>query len=456
MNYLSLLWNFFRLRGNTKKSHTDMKNIQERKLRQLLQYTWEHSTWHRQRFEKTGITHEQLATLPLSAFPSMSKQDLLTHFDELVTTNELHQEGLRRFDEIEAERKKTYLGKYHVVHSSGSTGKPGYFVYDKTAWGQMLLGIIRGALWNMSIPSILGLLMKGPRILYIAATEGRYGGAMAVGDGVDGLHAQQLFLDINQPLGEWIGQVQEFGPNLIIGYPSAIKILGELKEDGALQMDILRVISCGEPLGVNLRRYLEETFQAEVVNFYGASESLALGVETGDSGEMVLFDDLNIIEVENGQMYLTCLYNFVQPLIRYKISDRLILKPAEADSRFPFTSAELLLGREEDALWFEDENGDREFLHPLAIEGFCIDGLRDFQFQQTGVAEFEMLAEVAGEKNKEYVYREMMRWMSSILQEKGLSYVEFAIRFVETIFPDPRTGKKKLILKDAINQRVSA
>lgn len=41
---------------------------------------------------------------------------------------------------------------------------------------------------------------------------------------------------------------------------------------------------------------------------------------------MLLFDDLNVIEVEDGVMYLTSLYNFAQPLIRYRVSDHLVLK----------------------------------------------------------------------------------------------------------------------------------
>ncbi len=52
----------------------------------------------------------------------------------------------------------------------------------------------------MSMPQILRLLSGGLRILYIAATDGRYGGAMAVGDGIKGVGAKQLFLDIKTPL----------------------------------------------------------------------------------------------------------------------------------------------------------------------------------------------------------------------------------------------------------------
>lgn len=444
MNYFHLLHRFFQLRGNAKKSPTQMKTLQQQKLRTLLSYAWDYSAWHRSRFEAAGITRAQLATLPLSALPTMDKRDLLEHFDELVTADGLRQADLRRFDEEHTLNERAYLGQYHVVHSSGSTGNPGYFVYDNAAWGQMLLGIIRGALWGMRTSAILGLLLRGPRILYIAAVDGRYGGAMAVGDGVEGLHAKQLHLDINRPLCEWIDSIRAFQPNLIIGYPSAVKIFGELVEQGTIEANILRVISCGEPLGPGLRGYLEKTFCCDVVNFYGASESLALGVETGGAAGMVLFDDLNLIEVEDGVMYLTCLYNFVQPLIRYRISDYLTLRePAGCE---PFTRADILLGREEDMLWFEDAYGGKEFLHPLAIEGFCIDGLRDFQFRQSGTDCFEMLAETTAEEKCEPVRSEMMRWMGRILREKRLEYVRFSVRFVDSILPDPRTGKKKLIV----------
>ena len=326
MKYVKLLKELYQLKRNAKKTQTEIKQLQNQKLHKLLQYAWDHSIYYRKSFEQAGITKEQLLTRPLSDFPTIDKSILMENFDELVTVSDLKQEELRKSDEKQRADRKPYRGQYHVVHSSGSTGKPGYFVYDEAAWNQMLLGIIRGALWNMSMPQILKLLLGKPRIVYIAATDGRYGGAMAVGDGIDGVGASQMYLDIKTPLVEWIQRIQSFRPNIIIGYPSAIKILGDLVEQGRVQVAVTRIISCGEPLSTGLRTFLEHTFQAEVINIYGASESLALGVETGDENGMILFDDLNIIEVENGVMYLTSLYNFVQPLIRYKISDHLILK----------------------------------------------------------------------------------------------------------------------------------
>lgn len=445
MNYLKVLFGLYRLKRNEKKSVEQMKKIQEKKLRRLLFHAWEHSDFYRRIFTNAGITKEQLSVLPLSAFPAINKKMLMDHFDELVTVSNVKQEEIRSFDRTESRNKKTFRN-YHVVHSSGSTGKPGYFIYDEYAWDQMLLGIIRGALWGMTTPQIIKLLMGKPRIMYIAATDGRYGGAMAVGDGIDGVGAKQMYLDVNMPLAQWVDSVRSFKPDIIIGYPSAIKILGELVESGEVTTDVVRVISCGEPLNTGLRGYLEKIFHADVINFYGASESLALGAETGREDGLLLFDDLNIIEVEDGKMYLTSLYNFAQPLIRYEITDHLVLKNPIPGS--PFSRAEILLGRDEDMMWFEDGNGNRDFLHPLAVEGFCIEGLLDYQFRKIDSSAFEMMAEVPEKEKRETVHQEMMNQMEKILKEKKLEYVQFYVRFVKEIIPDSRTGKKALILPE--------
>lgn len=449
MHYLKMLTQLYRLKQNEKKTPEQIKKLQQQKLRMILRYAYEHSVYYQKTFAEAGITAENIDEMPLSAFPSIDKQQLLTNFDELVTVADLKQDELRRFDAEETARRKPFKGKYHIVHSSGSTGKPGYFVYDEAAWQSMLSGIVRGALWGMSMPQIVKLLLKGPRIVYIAATDGRYGGAMAVGDGIDGMGAKRIYLDIQSPLNEWIDRIKAFRPNMIIGYPSAIKILGELVDKGEIKLGISRIISCGEPLGASLRRYLENTFQAKVINFYGASESLSMGAESDSAEGMILFDDMNVIEIQDGSLYLTCLYNFAQPLIRYRLSDNLAVHAPEKDSRYPFTRAVGLIGRNEDILWFKNSDGRKEFLHPLAVEGICIEGLKDYQFRQISADTFEMLAEVCDPCAGQRIRTEILEQMKKILAEKRLSFVRFSVTFVEEISPEKATGKKRLIVKNA-------
>ena len=447
MNYLKLLINLYKLKRNTGKTREQIKTLQEKKLRRLLKYAYANSPYYHKTFSQNGISEENISTLPISAFPVMDKSSLLNHFDELVTAGDLKQDELRKFDEEETIDQRTFKGKYHLVHSSGSTGKPGYFVYVQAAWIYMLLGIVRAALWNMSMPQILKFLAREPHILYVAATDGRYGGAMAVGDGIDGVGAKQLFLDINTPLPQWAEKIRDFKPDMIVGYPSAIKLIGELAEKKEVTLKLCRVVSCGEPLNPGMRDYLEKNLDAEIMNFYGASESLVLGLEENPEDGMYLFDDMNYIEVDNGVMYMTSLYNFVQPLVRYKISDSLTLMPDDGTGRYPFTRAESILGREEDVLWFCDKHGKKEFLHPLAIEGFCVEGLLDYQFVQIDDTSFEMLAETSDIAWKEKIKSELLIQMREILNNKQLDHVRFYVRFTEKILPDLKTGKKRLVVQ---------
>lgn len=447
MGYMRLLWELYRLKKNVTKSAGQIKKQQQKELRKLLRYAYRNSAYYRRTFEKAGISEKNIDRIPLKKIPVMNKELLMQYYDELVTDPKIRQEDLQGFDESSESKSEKYLGKYHVAHSSGSTGTPRYFVYDEEAWNRMLSGIVRGALWGMGMPDILKLLAGRPAILYIAATDGRYGGAMAVGDGIRGVGARQEYLDISEPMDTWIKKVVEFRPDIVIGYPSAMKLLAEQMRQKHVRCRFRRIVSCGEPLTPGLRIFLENTFQCPVINFYGSSESLALGLEEKAGEGIVLFDDLNIIEVEDGEMYLTCLYNFTQPLIRYHLTDKLELRDRKQKDRYGFSRADVLLCRSEDVMWFTRTDGTKEFIHPLSIEGICVDGLKDYQFVQMSETSFEIRAEKDGSASADDIRTGVEQLLKPLLLAKGLEEIRFRVRFVETIIPDEKTGKKQLIQK---------
>ena len=376
----------------------------------------------------------------------MDKSTLMGNFDEVITTRKLGQKFFREFDATHKTNEKL-PGGFHIVHSSGSTGEAQFFLYDDKAWNEMLAGIVRGALWGMTIPEIIKLLAGGIRILYIAAVDGRYGGVMATCEGVLGLGGKYKTLDINKPLSEWKKTIEEYAPNVVIAYPSALKILGELVENEKVHCTLKRIITCGEPLSESLRNYIERVFGKKVINFYGASESLALGVESDPRDGMILFDDMNLFECVDGELLVTCLYNFTQPIIRYRIHDRMELR--EAHGKTPFTRAKGQVFRDEDVLWFENEGGHAEFIHPLAIEGFCVDGLLDYQFIREGSQKLIMLAQTLDKDNQGAIRTKMKELMGKILREKHLQNIDFKISFTNEIKPDLSTGKKRLVVTNS-------
>lgn len=445
MNFFKILFELYCSEKRRNYSKERMSSYQERQLNKLLHYVYDHSMYYRERLLKQGITKKMIKANGLKAFPSISKKELVQNFDRMITVDDISQKQLIAFDEQEMNKEQLFKGRYHLVHSSGSTGNPVYFLYDEKAWHKMLVGIIRAALWKMSFKEVFQLLVKKPKILYIAATDGRYGGTLAVGDGIRDLGMPQMHLNVQKPLSEWIHTIKEFDPDIIIGYPSAIKILMEVGEREQLLQDISRVITCGEPLSESLENMFHIAYGCPVVNVYGASESLALGVGTTGEQGITLFDDMNIIEIEEDKIYLTCLYNYAQPIIRYEMSDELVL---EKDHETAFTVVQTIRGRNEEMLWFQDDDGRREFIHPLSIEGICIQGLTDYQFRKIGPKKLEMIAEIQEKQNKQDVLKKIQDKMQTVFKEKHLEFVLFSIRMVDCIYPDAKTGKKKLVITE--------
>lgn len=452
---LELLFNIFVLLSNQNKSAYQIQKLREKKLRRILKYAYNNSEYYRTVFEQKGINKKNISYTPLSDFPTLDKATLIENFSSIVTTKGITQESLRLLDEEKNRQIKQPCSKIHLVHSSGSTGTPRYFYYDDSAWNMMLAGIIRGAFWEKNFFEMLSFVRKGARLCYIAAVDGNYGGAASIQSGIQGMNASQLFIDLNTPVSQWLPKIQSFNPNILIGYPSALKILAELLESENLQTEnkeLQQIMTCGEPLTSSCRIYLEKIFKQQIINYYGTSESLALGLEKNPSDKMILFDDLNYIEEIDGLMYLTCLYNFAQPLIRYKITDRirLIEKADYEKSRIPFSRCSVVQSREEDVMWFSEGNR-REFLHPLSVEGFCIQGLLDYQFVQKNENSFIVLLQT--EKNlssekQEAIHHELRSSLEKILSEKKLNFVSFNLETVDEIQPESN-GKKKLIVRCA-------
>ena len=441
MTFTNLVLKLSAAKLNTRLPRSVIQKMQQKRLREMLIFAYDHSPYYREAFRAAGINSRNISTAPIGSFPTMDKQTLLNNFDRVVTVRNLTQEKLRNFDSSENADKKTLGGKYHLIHSSGSTGKPGYFLYDNNAWDAMLIGIIRAALWDLSMLEIFQLKLSKPKILYIAAADGRYAGAMAVGDGLDDLGFEKLVLDVQTPLDELQKQLCEFKPDIIIGYPTAIKMLVRTAN---YKFNLKRVVTCGEPLSGNLRKYFKKIFKCKVLNFYGASESIAIGVEDDSGDGMYLFDDMNYVEITEDGIYLTCLYNFAQPLIRYKISDKSEKMPY--DNKYPFSKIKNILGRNEDIMWFKNAEGKDEFLHPLSVEGLCVNGLLDYQFVQKSDEYFEINTQLRKGADTAKIQKALETYMHKILELNGLSNIKFKINAVSEINADKQTGKKRLVI----------
>jgi len=63
-------------------------------------------------------------------FPVLTKADVIQHFDEIITAPEVTKRAVTDFLSQSHDAAELFRGRYIIVHSSGTTGEPGCFVYS--------------------------------------------------------------------------------------------------------------------------------------------------------------------------------------------------------------------------------------------------------------------------------------------------------------------------------------
>ena len=58
----------------------------------------------------------------------------MENFDDVVTNKDISKQKIMDFLDKSTNPNSLYLDKYHVVHTSGSSGKIGVFIYSKKDW----------------------------------------------------------------------------------------------------------------------------------------------------------------------------------------------------------------------------------------------------------------------------------------------------------------------------------
>ena len=120
---LKLLHTLEQLRKHERWTRSQLENYQAAALRDLRNYAYERSPFY-QRF------HKGLMDRPLAELPVLTKAMLMENFNDLVTDRTLQLENIRRFA-TDGEVGQRFQDRYHVNATSGSSGHPGFFLFDE-------------------------------------------------------------------------------------------------------------------------------------------------------------------------------------------------------------------------------------------------------------------------------------------------------------------------------------
>jgi phenylacetate-coenzyme A ligase PaaK-like adenylate-forming protein len=326
---------------------------QQAALNRLVDYAARHSRFHQRRFDAANVRPGS----PLSAFPTMSKEDVMGNFDDIVTDPRLTLSDLERhLAEIDGD--ELWLGEYRVLSTGGTTGVKGIFVYDRHAWSTLVGGTLR---W----PRTAGMpfLNRGRRWRIVTlggsasqAMSERAARSNNIGNSI------RLALSATEPLPRLVKQITEFGPTMLVGYASMLALLADEQREGRLNISPRSIISHSEQLSSPMRQRIVSAWSTEPFNAYSTTETGPIGCECSEHTGIHLFEDVVILEVvdeENSpvppgtsghKVLATNLFNWTQPLIRYEITDLLTLSADVCPCRRPFRLVAGIHGRSSDLL----------------------------------------------------------------------------------------------------------
>lgn len=460
MNTFKLLYKLYKKKKIDSLSRNKLEDLKLSKLRKLLLNTYNHSIYYKNLFDKIGMDENCIKSFnldDLTKIPIMTKEKYVDNYEKIITDQNVNLDRLIKFDEDNeyiSKAKKLYLDKYHIVHTSGTEDKPFYVIYDKLAWEETIFGIIRIALWDLKFREIIKYLSGNVRVCSLMSSDGRYAGCTSISEGPDILKIKYKSIDVANELKRIKDELIDFNPNILIGYVSILEIVADYINDNGIKLKVDRVITCGEPLSSFKREKLEKIFNVKIIDCYGASESIAIGVQNDIKEGMYILDDLNIIEVNDDSIYLTNLNNYVMPFIRYEIKDFIVKKQIDINNALPYTRIEKVRGRSSDILWLANK---KDFIHPLQIEGYKIKGMNDFQLVKLSEKSFVVnvkMDDMSDEQKQKCfieVEKTLTKGIKEILANKKIDDVHFKIKQVNNMIIDEKSKKKRFIVNGSLD-----
>jgi phenylacetate-coenzyme A ligase PaaK-like adenylate-forming protein len=161
-----------------------------------------------------------------------------------------------------------FRGEFFVCTSSGTTGRPGLFVYDRGA-----IDIYRaitfariGRAWFGAV-DWWRMAQRGFRWAAVLGTGGHYNGAgwIELERQRDAWRSRKFrVFSVQQPLAELVAALNAFDPAMLTGYPSALELLAEEQAAGRLKLRPVLPECGGETLSQDAGARMAAAFACRV------------------------------------------------------------------------------------------------------------------------------------------------------------------------------------------------
>ena len=123
MSTFTLAKSFLQSKIREHYSRDHILKIQEKKVRKQLLYAFDNSSFYHELYTSNGISRKDLHTIDLEKIPSVDKELIMNHFDDVITVNDITKEEVLDFLDESRHTNDSFKNKYHILHTSGSSGQ---------------------------------------------------------------------------------------------------------------------------------------------------------------------------------------------------------------------------------------------------------------------------------------------------------------------------------------------
>ena len=400
---------------NPWKSKEELKDLQEKMMRNIIHFAYHNTRFYKQKFKKAGITPSDIQTLEdMKKIPVTTKDEARANPASMVAAG--------------------YTKKNCVVQqTTGSTGKILPILHDKEAYSHFFAVGFR-MFWDWGY-------RPWDKIVLIRHDTCEKNLLEYIG------LLQRYYISIFTPEKKLVNTIKELNPQVLCAYPSTMQAILTSIKGGELDTWHPKFINVNsELLTDRVRTQIKETFCCRVFDEYSTYEVVSIAHECPLHGMHIDMDNvvINFLDAhdeevshgESGRIVVTSLVNKAMPFIRYDLDDIGILSDEQCVCGRTFPLIQLIEGRKDDFLVMP--SGVRVSLRKIVPLVEITPGIEEFQIVQ----EKKDLVKIFMIKNDLYSLKEekkMIERLETLFEED----IRIEPEYVNTI--ERKKGKLRIV-----------
>ena len=443
-SYPALIFQFMRAK---RFSTADFERLQKKKLKELVRYARDRSPFF----------HRLYSDLPedftLTDLPTVDKKTMMAAYDEYVTDRKVKLADIQEFIADKNNIGRDFLGRYLVATTSGSTGVPSIVLHDGNSTRAAAIATM--ARYMKCRFPLAAFCVDDVFLIENGNIRNNIRKMPLLSKSICLINAKDTYENI-------CNHINRIRPKVIIGYAGSIELLADQALAGNIDIAPVQLITSGEYLTPATRAKIRRAFpKAEVKAVYGCTEGNVIAYEC-EHHHMHINSDFFILEpVDNDnrptpdgtisdKVLLTCLSNFVQPIIRFEMTDRIIMHHENCPCGRKGAWFEVE-GRSNDILTMTGRDGSDVRLAPLpfifVIEP--LEGINNFQLILHGRNEIELRIDFLPGADHDKVFAKAESEIRSYLGKFGVEDVKVHLSDLPPQ-RSARTGKFRQMFQDGI------